>query len=39
VSTLRADLADRGHLVDAPSDPYRDREWSQLLTNVYVLGH
>ena len=38
VNTLRADLAGRGHLIEEPSDPYRDREWSQLLTSVYLLG-
>jgi hypothetical protein len=38
VNTVRADLADRGHPVAEPSDPYHDREWSQLLTSVYVLG-
>ncbi len=38
VDMLRGDLARRGHEVEEPSDPYRDREWSQLLTSVYVLS-
>ena len=36
VSTVRADLAVRGHPVAEPADPFHDREWSQLLTSVYV---
>jgi len=38
VDLLRADLAQRGHQVGEPSDPYGDSEWSQVLTNVYMLG-
>jgi hypothetical protein len=38
VATLRADLAERGHAVDEPSDPFSDPEWSRALTSVYVLG-
>jgi len=38
VDTLRADLAERGHVIAEPSDPYRDPEWSQALTSVYFPG-
>jgi hypothetical protein len=38
VDLLRADLARRGHEIREPSDPYRDPEWSQLLTSVYLLS-
>ena len=38
VARLRADLAKRGHVVDEPADPYHDRAWSQVLTDVYVRG-
>ena len=37
VELLRADLAERGHVVDEPSDPYHDPEWSRVLTRVYKL--
>ena len=38
VERLRADLATRGQVVEEPSDPYQDPAWSQVLTDVYVLG-
>jgi hypothetical protein len=34
--TLR--VARRGHPIDEPSDPYRDRDWSRLITRVSMLG-
>jgi hypothetical protein len=37
VDLLRADLRERGHVVGEPSDPYRDPEWSRVLTSVYSL--
>ena len=38
VDILRADLAERGNVVEEPSDPYRDPKWSQVLTSVYFPG-
>jgi len=35
VDVLRGDLAERGHVVEEPSDPYRDPEWSRVLTGIY----
>ena len=38
VEIFRTDLGERGYVVDEPSDPYRDPEWSRILAAVYFPG-
>jgi hypothetical protein len=38
VARFRADLADRGRVVDEPGDLFTDPEWSRALTSAYLLA-